>query len=248
MKAHIALIAALSLAAPAALHAADAPAFVAAAVADKARPEADVARDAARKPADMLVFAKVTPGETAADLLPGGGYFTRLFAKAVGPKGHVFAVTPPPGATRPDDGPAKIAADPTYGNVSLVNFTIAEVSTMAPVDVLWTAQNYHDFHLTRLHLDVAALDKLLFSKVKPGGYFIVVDHRANPGAPVVETADTLHRIDPAVVRKELEAAGFVFDGELDVLSNPADDHSKLVFDPSVRGHTDQFVYRFKRPA
>jgi predicted methyltransferase len=248
MKAHIALIAALSLAAPAVLHAADAPAFVTAAVTDKARPEADVARDAARKPADMLAFSKVKPGESVADLLPGGGYFTRLFAKAVGPKGHVYAVVPPAGAGRPDDGPAKIAADPAYGNVSLLNFTIAEVSAMAPVDVLWTAQNYHDFHLTRLHLDVPGLNKLLFSKVKPGGYFIVVDHRANAGAPVTETADTLHRIDPAVVRKELEAAGFVFDGEIKVLDNPADDHTKLVFDPSVRGHTDQFVYRFKRPA
>lgn len=248
MKAHIALIAALSLAAPAVLHAADAPAFVTAAVADKARPEADVARDAARKPADMLTFSKVKPGESVADLLPGGGYFTRLFAKAVGPKGHVYAVVPPAGATRPDDGPAKIAADPAYGNVSLLTFTIAEVSAMAPVDVLWTAQNYHDFHLTRLHLDVPGLNKLLFSKVKPGGYFIVVDHRANAGAPVTETADTLHRIDPAVVKKELEAAGFVFDGEIKVLENPADDHTKVVFDPSVRGHTDQFVYRFKRPA
>ena len=76
----------------------------------------------------------------------------------------------------------------------------------------------------------------------------MVDHRAKAGAPVTETADTLHRIDPAVVRQELEAAGFVYDGEIKVLENPADDHTKLVFDPAVRGHTDQFVYRFKRPA
>ena len=100
-------------------------------------------------------------------------------------------------------------------------------------DVMFTAQNYHDFHLTQAHLDVAAIDHLLFGAVKPGGYLVVEDHVAAVGAPVVQTADTLHRIDPALARKELEAAGFVFDGESDTLRNPADDHTKVVFDPSI---------------
>jgi predicted methyltransferase len=219
-----------------------------AAVADKGRPEADTKRDADRKPADMLDFAGIKPGQTVADFLPGGGYFTRIFAKAVQPKGKVFAIVnpPPPNATTPPPILA-IAADPQYGNITVVSTGIGSFKLPEQVDVLWTSQNYHDLYLTRFNLDVPAVTKEIYDAVKPGGVFIVLDHRAAAGAPVVETANTLHRIDPASVRKTVEAAGFKYEGESKVLANAADDHTKTVFDPALRGHTDQFIYKFRKP-
>jgi predicted methyltransferase len=225
---------------------ADPPATLAAAVADPARPAADVARDADRKPLEMLAFAQVKPGDTVLELIPGGGYFTRLLAKAVGPTGVVLAASPAviPGA---DKVAKEIAADPRYGNVKAVGFDGPTLMDPQQVDVIFTAQNYHDLHLTQAKQDVPLLDRLFFDKLKHGGLLIIIDHAALPGSPVVATADTLHRIDPAVVKTEVEGAGFVFDGESPVLRNPDDPHTKIVFDPSIRGKTDQFVFRFKKP-
>jgi predicted methyltransferase len=222
------------------------PAYVTAAVGDLSRPATDVARDVARKPADVVVFSTVKPGDTVVELIPGGGYFTRIFSKAVGPSGHVITVSiGKPG--EPYTGPKEIAGNPTYANVSAATMDAAGLAALPKADVMFTAQNYHDFHLAKLHVDVPATDRALFTALKPGGVLIVEDHVAAAGAPV-ETADTLHRIDPAIARRELETAGFVFDGESTVLRNSLDDHTKLVFDPVIRGHTDQFLYRFKKPA
>lgn len=219
-----------------------------AAVADKGRPEADTKRDADRKPAEMLDFAGIKPGMVVGDFLPGGGYFTRIFAKAVGPKGKVLAITNPPPANATTPPPIiAIAADPQYGNITLVSTGIGSFKLPEKVDVMWTSQNYHDLYLTRFNLDVPAVTKEIYDAVKPGGVFIVLDHRAADGAPVKETANTLHRIDPASVRKTVEAAGFKYEGESKVLVNPADDHTKGVFDPALRGHTDQFIYKFRKP-
>ena len=237
----------LALAAAFAGSAAAQPAYIKAALADPARPATDVARDMMRKPAEVLEFSRVKPGDSVVELIPGGGYFTRIFSKAVGPTGHVTAAAPSMPGEDQTSGAKGVAANPAYGNVTMVPLTGAGMASLPKADVMFTAQNYHDFHLKQLHLDVAATDKALFNAVKPGGYLIVEDHVAATGAPI-ETADTLHRIDPAIARQELEAAGFVFDGESDTLRNPADDHTKLVFDPAIRGHTDQFLYRFKRPA
>jgi predicted methyltransferase len=245
----IAAVSALALAASAVQAAT--PANIAAAVADKGRPEADTARDADRKPAEMLAFAEVKPGEHVVDLLAGGGYFTRLFSKAVGPTGSVLALGFPPRPPEPGKEPrpdplAAIAADPAYSNVKngvadLKNFTLP-----APVDMIWTSQNYHDVHGTRMGVDIAAFNKQVFAALKPGGLFVVEDHAAAAGAPV-DTVNTLHRIDPAIIKQEVEAAGFKFEGQSDVLRNPADDHTKGVFDPALRGHTDQVVLKFRKP-
>ena len=171
------------------------PAYVKAALADPARPATDVARDMLRKPAEVVVFSKVKPGDTVIELIPGGGYFTRIFAKAVGPNGKVAAASP---SIRDMDKAVKaVAAEPAYSNVAVVGFDGPAIAAWPKADVMFTAQNYHDFHLTQAHLDVAAIDHLLFNAVKPGGYLIVEDHVAATGAPVVQTADTLHRIDPA---------------------------------------------------
>jgi predicted methyltransferase len=248
MKSKLMLACAVALALTAGGAYAKPAANVTAAVADKGRPEADTKRDADRKPAEMLEFAGVKPGMVVADFLPGGGYFTRIFAKAVGPKGKVLAISnpPPPNATTP---PAiiGIAADPQYGNITLVNTGIGSFKLPEQVDVLWTSQNFHDLYLTRFKLDVPAVVKEIYDAVKPGGTFIVLDHAAAAGAPVVETANTLHRIDPASVRATVEAAGFKYVGESKVLANPTDDHTKGVFDATLRGHTDQFIYKFRKP-
>lgn len=220
-----------------------------AAVADKGRPESDTRRDADRKPAQMLEFAGVKPGQTVADFLPGGGYFTRLFAKTVGAEGKVFAIQNPPfGASTQAPPVVAIAADPQYGNITVVMIDQASgYAVPEPVDVFWTSQNFHDLYLTQLKLDVPTAVKKIYDSIKPGGLFIVLDHAAAPGAEVVQAANTLHRIDPAAARTVIEAAGFQYEGETKVLANPADDHTKGVFDPTLRGHTDQFVYKFRKP-
>jgi predicted methyltransferase len=231
----------------AALAAAGASALIAAAVADHDRPATDMARDPQRKPADMLAFAQVRSGETVAELLPGGGYFTRLFSKAVGSDGKVYAVITE-GQAKADKPPAvnAIAADPAYANVQVTAQDFAALKLPQPVDLVWTSLNYHDLHLSRTHLDVEAFDRAVYAALKPGGLFVVVDHAAAPGTGL-DVPDKLHRIDPAIVRREVEAAGFRFDGESAVLRNPADDHQKTVFDPAIRGRTDQFAYRFRKP-
>ena len=223
-----------------------------AAVADKARPEADSKRDADRKPAEMLEFAGVKQGQTVVDLIPGGGYFTRIFSKAVGPKGTVYAVGGPP---RPTTDPAKppptpaqdtIAADPHYSNVKSVHIPLANgLSIPTKADIVWTAQNYHDVNNIP-NIDMLKFDKSVFDALKPGGVFVVLDHVAAADAPP-DPQDKLHRIIPAIVKKQVEAAGFKFEGESKVLANPADDHTKTVFDPAIRGHTDQFIYKFRKP-
>lgn len=224
-----------------------APAYVTAAISDSGRPAADKDRDAARKPADMVAFTGIRPGDTVLEILPGGGYFTRIFSKIVGPQGHLYAAVPDPKSSDAEPAASEIAANIEYSNVTVVPLTIEALKALPPLDAIWTSQNYHDLHLSRVHADILKLDKTWFDILKPGGVVVIEDHVALAGSPATETADKLHRIDPAVARAEMEAAGFKFDGESDLLRNPADPHTAIVFDPSIRGKTDQFVYRFKKP-
>jgi predicted methyltransferase len=198
----------------------------------------------------MLAFAGVRPGTTMIELLPGQGYFTRLFSKAVGANGVVYAVYPPPkpaqDPSKPPPTPAAqaIASDPAYGNVRPIQAPMTSPSLPSGVDVVWTSLNYHDLHNVA-GLDMVAFDKAVYAALKPGGVFVVVDHAGLPGDPAI--THTLHRIDPAVVRREVEAAGFRFEAESQAVRNPADDHKLPVFDPAIKGHTDQFALRFRKP-
>ncbi len=222
------------------------PAYVTAAINDPAR-KADKADDARRKMAAVMTFTGVKPGATVVELVPGSGYWTRVFSQVVGSKGHVYTVWPQQMmkySRKSLDHWKKLSATPHYANVTELVEPAQKVTAPVPADVVFTAQNYHDYH--NLGISIAAFDKSVFDALKPGGVFIVIDHVAPAGSGTSDTG-TLHRIDPAAVKKEVEAAGFVFAGSSDALRNPDDPHDIKVFDKSIRGHTDQFIYRFRKP-
>jgi predicted methyltransferase len=246
----LAAVAALTLgAAGAGLAYAAVPPPIAAALADKARPEAEVKRDAARHPGELLAWAGVKPGQKVADFIMGGGYFTRILSATVGPKGHVYAYQPAEFIKfRAAYGDEQKTVASAYANVTPIAAPFGELKFPEPLDLVLTVQNYHDLHLKAFPADTAEqANREIFKALKPGGIYLVVDHAAAAGAPL-SVSDTLHRIDPAIVRKEVEAAGFKLVSEDDkLLGNPEDPKTALVFDKSIRGKTDQFVMKFRKP-
>ena len=230
--------------------AADIPAAVSAAVADSARPAADTARDANRKPAETLAFADIKAGSQVAELMPGGGYYTRLLSMLAGPDGHVYVLAPPP---RPDgSNPAAaanaIAADAHYGNVTVqsLSYTDRALGLSQPMDVVWTSDNYHDIHNNLDSAGMQTFNARVFEALKPGGMYIVLDHAAAAGHGADDTR-TMHRIDPETVKAEVTAAGFKLVGSSDALRNADDPHTVPIFDASIRGKTDQFILKFVKP-
>jgi predicted methyltransferase len=226
------------------------PAIVTAAVADARRPAAQVQLDPARKPAQLLAFAELKAGDRVADFMPGNGYFTRIMSDVVGANGHVYAFLPMEQLA--NCAPSEVAGtktlehDSSYANVSVLSAATADFS-LAALDVIWTAQNYHDLHDSFMGpANVAALNRAFFKALKPGGIYLVIDHVAESGSGLRDT-ESLHRIDPLRLRKEVEAAGFLLDAQSDLLRHPQDDHTLSVFDGKVRGQTDQVVYRFRKP-
>jgi predicted methyltransferase len=212
-----------------------------AAVADPARPETDRVRDSDRKPAEVIAFSGLRRGDTVAELAPGGGYFTRLLSAAVGPKGHIYALAGKPGQPLLDFAAA-------HPNVSLITTTPGEVPVPAPVDLVWTTLNYHDFKNVKVGDGdgAAAVNAAAFRALKPGGIYFIVDHQTAAGAGASQTS-TLHRIEDVVVKREVEAAGFRLEAESPLLRHPGDDHSQRVQETGIRGKTDQFVLRFRKP-
>jgi predicted methyltransferase len=216
-------------------------AAVTAAVADAGRPVADKDRDANRKPAEVVAVSGLKPGQTVIELGSAGGYYTRILAKTVGPKGKVFAIVgaQPPGAA---DRLKPLQAD--NPNLQVVTDDITKLTNVPEkVDMVWTTDNYHDFHN---RTDMAAFNKAVFDALKPGGVFLVEDHAAAPGAGATVTG-TLHRIDPATVRQEVTAAGFKLVRTSDVLANPADNHTEKNAETDIRGKTDRFIDVFQKP-
>lgn len=223
------------------------PAYLITAVADPSRPAEDVKRDADRKPAETLAIAGVKPGSSVVDLIPGGGYFTRIISGAVGATGHVYAGEPAALADNPRFAPA-LAAVKTFAeghpNTVVTMETFKAPLAPQPVDVVFTAQNYHDFHNFPGEA-WKAINKSAYDSLKPGGVYLVVDHVGAPGTGSTQTS-TLHRIEPSTVVSEVEASGFKLVATHDILKNPADDHTKSVFDPSIRGKTDQVILKFRK--
>jgi predicted methyltransferase len=224
------------------------PAYLTAALGDAKRPPADSSRDVARKPAELLAFAEVKPGEKVADFMMGGGYFTRILAAAVGPKGHVWAYQSAEFIKfRAAYGTEQSSVVADYGNVTPLTAPLSDVGLPPGLDLVLTVQNYHDLHLKAFPPGTAdAVNRQVFKALKPGGLYVVVDHAALPGAEP-DTPDKLHRIDEAIVKKEVEAAGFKLVAEDRMLANPADPHTANVFRPEIRGKTDQFVLKFRKP-
>ena len=238
-----ALVLAFGLAAPAANAAM--PDYITKAVGDPSRPADHRELDAHRKPAETIAFAGVEPGMTVGEFLPGGGYYTRLLSAVVGPKGKVYALE----TTRwgKDNIEATKKGIAGLKNVTLDLSPFGAFNLPEKVDVFWTTLNYHDLHIEKYgKVDMAAFNKHVFASLKPGGIYFIVDHMAAPGSGEA-APPALHRIDKAIVVKEVEGAGFKLVGESDILKNPADDHTKSVFDKSIRGKTDQFILKFKKP-
>ncbi len=223
---------------------------IVAAVADPTRPKDDTGTnlDIDRKPAEMLAFAGARPGMKVGELIPGQGYMTRLFSKAVGPTGkvYVFASAPVQREGQPPPPPPINAIQQdkaNYPNVSVIASDFTTIATPEPLDLVWTSQNYHDMHNPGRNLDINAANRAVLASLKPGGTYIVLDHQSAKG---VDFSAQLHRIDKEKVKSEVLAAGFEFVGESTVLANTTDDGTKGVFDPSVRRKTNQFILKFKK--
>lgn len=220
----------------------------AAALADAKRPAADKERDARSKPAEILAFAGVKPGDKVADLMIGGGYYSRVFAAAVGPTGSVYAWQPAEFIRFMADYAKPVAELPSaWPNVATSDAAMAELALPQGLDLVFTNQNYHDFHLQPFPADTAAkVNAKVFQALKPGGAYVIIDHHAKPGAGL-GVAHTLHRIDIEDVKREVTQAGFVLEAESDLMRAPADPRDKSVFDESIRGRTDQFILKFRKP-
>ena len=171
--------------------------------------------------------------------------------QVVGANGHVYAFLSEEQLANcaPSEvaGTKALQSDPSYANVSILSAAAEKFRVPQSLDVIWTAQNYHDLHDSFMGpANVAAVNRAFFKALKPGGIYLVVDHIAESGSGLRDT-ESLHRIDPIRLQKEIEAAGFILDAQSDVLRNPLDDHKLPVFDSRVRGQTDQVVYRFRKP-
>ena len=229
-----------------------APANVAAAVASPGRSADNVKLDASRKPAQLLQFFGLRRGMHVLDMFGGNRYWAEIVAPAVGPQGKVVVWEP---TQFYDDDSKKAFAvfAAKTPNVSIVSSPFEAPKLPADyANFVLINLNYHDVYWESVkngvkRMEPAAFLKALYTSVKPGGIVGVVDHRAKPGGDTRQVVDALHRIDPAVVRADFQRAGFRLEAESRMLANPADNHSLLVFDPKIRGKTDRFIFKFRKP-
>lgn len=224
----------------------------AAAVVSATRPAEDQASDTGRQPAAVLEFFGIQPGDTVLEMWAGAGYYTELLAHVVGENGKVVAHANTPILNFAGEAHEKRFADNRLPNTEVLMAENNELALEADsFNAATIILNYHDLYWSSEQygwdqIDIPAFHAELFKGMKPGGILGIVDHQAASGSPG-ETGNTLHRIDSAIVIAELTAAGFVLDGESDVLRNAEDDYSKSVFDPEIRGNTDRYVLRFRKP-
>jgi predicted methyltransferase len=202
---------------------------------------------------ELIKFAHVDTGYTVIDVYPGDGDWTRIFSDVVGPEGRVYSFVPAEVADFKNDPVGRmrtLAEEPGRENVEAVSADLVampEVTKLA--DVLWLHLFYHDLHTALMQAKgatAAEFNRAVYERLKPGGSYVIVDHAAAAGAGT-SNAQSLHRIDPASVRAEVEAAGFILDADSTMLANKDDPHSIKVFDPSIKGKTDRFAYRFVKP-
>lgn len=217
-----------------------------AAIETDARPAADRARDQDRKPFEVLTFFGIEPGMHVADMGGGDGYYTEILARYVGPQGRVYLQNSPFVVEKFIGKPlaerlARLAMD----NVKRLDTEFDNPGLPAgELDAVLMFLFYHDTYW--IGTDRARMNKAIFDALKPGGVYAIVDHHAVAGTRDKHVKD-IHRIEPELVKADILAAGFVFDGESDILRHPEDDRTRNVFDPNLRGKTDQFVLRFRKP-
>ena len=223
-----------------------APGLIASAVLDPARPSDDRDTDGVRKPLETLTFSGVRPGAIVGEFYPGGGYYTRMLSRIVGAKGHVYAIENDRWvkADAPVLPPFSGAA---FANVSWKRASFGTVDFPEKLDLAWVTQNYHDLKIAKYGVvDTLEFDRKVFAALKPGGIFMIIDHEAPRGTDT-EAVASLHRIERAQVIDEVTRAGFRLAAEGSFLRNQTDDHTLSIFDPKIRGRTDQFALKFVRP-
>jgi predicted methyltransferase len=220
---------------------------IAAAVANPARPaELRTIIDPLRKPAETLAFSGVGPGMTVGEFYPGGGYFTMMLSRVVGPKGHVYGLENL-GWKGAVDADKKLLAEGKWANVSIDYQPFGTVKFPKSLDLAWVTQNYHDLKIAEYgKVDTVAFDRAVYRALKPGGIYFILDHQG-PAGMTDEQIAKLHRINRDVVVREVTSVGFKLVAEGKFLRRPGDDHTKSIFDKSIQGHTDQYALKFVKP-
>lgn len=238
-------IAAPALAADAAAYVVPAgtPTYIRSAVESTGRSAEQQARDVNRKPAEVLTLSGVKPGDRVVEFASFGQYFTTLLSDIVGPKGIVYMFDLPYTEKRAGDASRAFVAAHSNAKYQLVDYNTLELPQN--VDIVFNVLYYHDLKLN--DIDTASLNARIFKALKPGGIFFIVDHNAEPGSGTRDTKK-LHRIDPAIIKQEVTAAGFELVTESKLLARPGDDHTQMVFAPGIRGLTDQTIFKFRKPA
>jgi len=205
------------------------------------------------KTSELIRFSRVSIGATVIDVYPGGGDWTRLFSDVVGPEGRVYPFVPGEVAHFKNDPVGlmqTLAKEPGRENVEVISADLVEMpQAIRPADIVWLHLFYHDLHTALMQAKgatAAHFNRTVHDRLKSGGYYVIVDHAAAAGVGA-SSAQSLHRIDPATVREEVEGAGFVLEAQSTVLASDRDPHSIRVFDPSIKGQTDRFAFRFVKP-
>ncbi|HEV8407061.1 MAG TPA: methyltransferase [Sphingomicrobium sp.] len=228
------------------------PAMIAAAVSSPDRNGDNVKLDSGRKPAEVLQFLGLKPGMQVLDLFGGNAYWAEIMAPVVGPKGHDTVWMPTQFYSDKTKQSFGVFAA-KHPNVSIISSPFeAPQLPKNYADFVILNDNYHDTYWQSDKFGIPKMDpsaflKAVYASMKPGAVIGVIDHAANPNNDTRATVDKFHRIDPNVVKADFKRAGFVLVKSGDMLRNPADDHTLLVFDPKVRGKTDRFVLEFRKP-
>ncbi len=221
------------------------PGYVMAAVDDAGRTAEHRENDAVRSPAEVVAFSGMAPGDVVVDYRPGGGYYTRIFSKVVGPEGTVYATESAERMEgRPDrtEAVAAIAADPAYSNVEVATPPLASLDEIGEeIDIVWLSNNYHDVVNAETPEGMVPFNEGVFRALRPGGTYFIVDHAAPVGTGYAET-DTTHRIDGEILKTDIAAVGFVFEEESDLLSRPEDDRTDMATFASA-----QIILKFRKP-
>jgi predicted methyltransferase len=220
---------------------------ISAALTHSDRPAADRDQDSARLPQDVLQLAGIEPGMQIADLMAGSGWYSEIMARVVGSQGHVYAHNNATSTGIFGEALSQRLDDSGLNNVtSIVSELEAPNLPSGQLDAVFMVKFYHDTFW--MEVDRATMNAKIFESLKPGGIFLVIDHSAEAGSEDRDTAaDGLHRVDPALVRREVMAAGFELEASSNLLENPDDEHVLNVFDPVINGNTDRFLFTFRKP-